>query len=62
MFFLNRSEMNLPPSVPDTVDIANRVSGPRSHTGANRDLGKYGFIISIPSVQVKEHRRGKNGI
>ena len=38
-----RSEMNLPPSVPDTANMANRVPGPRSRTGANRDLGNYGL-------------------
>ncbi|KAL6523878.1 hypothetical protein OROMI_030973 [Orobanche minor] len=49
-----RSEMNLPPSVPDTLDRANRVPGPRSRTEANRVLGLIEGI-EVFSQAYKQH-------
>ncbi|MFS8005237.1 hypothetical protein Hanom_Chr13g01235031 [Helianthus anomalus] len=37
----DRTEMNLPPSEPNSSQLANCEPEPRTRTGANRELGDY---------------------
>ncbi|MFS7942504.1 hypothetical protein Hanom_Chr06g00489161 [Helianthus anomalus] len=41
----DRTEMNLPPSEPNSHPLANCEPEPRTRTGANRELGDYGYNI-----------------
>ncbi|KAJ0547882.1 hypothetical protein HanIR_Chr08g0377181 [Helianthus annuus] len=41
----DRTEMNLPPSEPNSSQLANCEPEPRTRTGANRELGDYVFAI-----------------
>ncbi|KAF5819261.1 putative NSF attachment protein [Helianthus annuus] len=48
----DRTEMNLPLSVPNSSYLANREPEPRTRTGANRELGYYGLYIIYIKYQL----------